>query len=208
MNKPVIIIGNGGHASVLIEMLHSQGREIIGYTDVKKSEKNSRIPYLGNDTIIQENYNAKEIELVLGLGSIKVTEVREKLFKYFTELGFTFAQVIHQMAIISPSVILGQGVQIMAGVVLQTNTIIGDNAIINTGTTIDHDCQIGSHVHIAPGCTLSGGVEINNNSHIGTGVSIIQNITIGEKSTIGAGSVVVRNIGAEKIAYGVPAKEV
>lgn len=208
MNKPVIIIGNGGHASVLIETLLAQGREIIGYTDIEENKKDATLMYLGTDDIISENYNCEEIELVLGLGSIKVTAIRGNLFEYFTELGFTFSQVIHPTAIISPSVTLGQGVQIMAGVILQTNASIGDNSIINTGTTIDHDCVIGKYVHIAPGSTLSGGVEVGDNCHIGTGTTIIQNIKIGKKTTIGAGAVVVRNIGAEKIVYGVPAKEV
>lgn len=32
MNKPLIIIGNGGHAAVLVEILIAQQRIIIGYT--------------------------------------------------------------------------------------------------------------------------------------------------------------------------------
>ena len=32
MNKLIIMIGNGGHASVLTEMLLSQKETIIGYT--------------------------------------------------------------------------------------------------------------------------------------------------------------------------------
>lgn len=208
MNKPVILIGHGGHASVLIEILQEQGREIIGYTDVVENKRNTSLTYLGTDSIIQEKYNFEDLELVLGIGSTKVTLVREKHFRYFTELGYSFSQVIHPTAIISPSARLGEGVQIMAGAIIQTNTSIGDYSIVNTGTIVDHDCKIGKNVHIAPRSILSGRVEIDDHCHIGTGTTIINNIKIGEKTTIGAGAVVIRNIGSRAVAYGVPAKEV
>lgn len=208
MNKPVIIIGNGGHASVLVEALIAQGREIIGYTDLEKQSTLTNLSYLGSDDIIINDYSAEAIELVLGLGTVKVSATRKNLFEYFKSRGFKFANVIHPTAILSPSTQIGQGVQIMAGSILQANVSIGDNSIINTGAIIDHDCEIGKHVHIAPGSTLSGGVRVGSGCHIGTGTSVIQGITIGNETTIGAGSAVVKNIGIGKIAYGVPAKEV
>ncbi|AOV08503.1 acetyltransferase [Sporosarcina ureilytica] len=208
MNKPVIIIGNGGHASVLAEILIAQEREIIGYTDLKKKQDLSHLNYLGTDDVITESYSPEDIELVLGLGTVKADAIRKNLFEYFKSKGFKFTSVVHPTAILSPSVRFGQGAQIMAGSILQSNSSIGDNSIVNTGAIIDHDCQIGKHVHIAPGATLSGGVQIGDCCHIGTGSSIIQGIIIGKETTIGAGATVVKNFGIGKTAYGIPAKEV
>jgi len=208
MNKPVIIIGNGGHASVLVETLLIQQREIIGYTAPSKEKEFFDLPYLGTDDIIADNYNPDELELVLGLGTVMSSIVRKSIFEDFNSIGFSFIGVIHPTAIISSSTQIGEGAQIMAGTILQANVSIEDNTIINTGSIIDHDCHIGKHVHIAPGSTLSGGVHIGDGCHIGVGTSIIQGITIGHETTIGAGSVVIKDIGIGKIAYGVPAKEV
>lgn len=208
MNKPVIIIGNGGHASVLVETLLIQQREIIGYTAPSKEKEFFDLPYLGTDDIIADNYNPNEAELILGLGTVTTSIVRKSIFLHFKSLVFSFANVIHPTAIISSSTKIGEGAQIMAGTIFQANVIIGDNSIINTGSIIDHDCLVGKHAHIAPGSTLSGGVQIGDGCHIGVGTSIIQGITIGHETTIGAGSVVVKNIGSGKTAYGVPAKEV
>lgn len=207
MNKPIIIIGNGGHASVLVETLIAQQREIKGYTAPQEEENGFNLSYLGTDDIIT-GYDPNEVALVLGLGTIEVSAYRKSIFEYFVAKGYTFANVIHPTAMVASSVKIGHGIQIMAGAILQTNSAIADNSIINTGSVIDHDSLIGHHVHVAPGSTLSGGVKIGNGCHIGIGTSIIQGITIGNETVIGAGSVVVKNIGDRKTAYGVPAKEV
>lgn len=207
MNKPIIIIGNGGHASVLTEILLTQGEKILGFTAPFCESNCFNLNYLGTDEIVQ-TYLPSEVELVLGLGMVKPSPVRKKVFCDFLQKGFCFKSVIHPSAIIASSVILGQSVQIMAGTVIQTNTKIADNIIVNTGALIDHDCQIESHVHIAPGVRLSGNVQIGIGSHIGTGATIIQGIKIGENCLIGAGTVVIKNIANNTKAVGVPAKEV
>ena len=201
------MIGNGGHASVLTEMLLAQGEEIIGFTAPSEESNAFQLRYLGQDTAVLK-YQPVDIELVLGIGMVGPNSLRTKIFQHFTQLGYHFKTTIHPTAIIAPSVTLGEGVQMMAGSIIQTNAKIADNTIINTGAQIDHDCMIGQHVHIAPGVTLSGAVTIGEGTHIGTGVTVIQHITIGQSCLIGVGAVVVKNIADNKIAYGVPAKEV
>lgn len=207
MNKPVILIGNGGHAAVLAEILIESGREIIGFTAPEKQQNRYCIPYIGTDEAIK-TYSSKKIELVLGLGSVTVSNIRMDIFNEFNQEGFTFTSVIHKSAIISPYANLGEGVQIMAGVILQSFAKIADNTIINTASSIDHDCFIGGHCHIAPGVTFSGGVNIGDSTHIGTGTTVIQNVRIGSHVLIGAGSLVLNDIRDHCKAFGVPTKEV
>lgn len=201
------MIGNGGHASVLTEILLQQQVDILGFTAPTKQENEFQLVYLGDDDEIK-NYSPSEIALVMGLGMIRPNSWREKIYCAFKKQGYDFLTVIHPDAIVSPSANLGEGVQVMAGAIIQTNTKVADNTIVNTGAIVDHDGQIGLHVHIAPGTKISGNVSIGNSTHIGTGTTIIQGIDIGERTLIGAGSVVVKNIGADAKAFGVPAKEV
>ncbi|MBP2241991.1 UDP-perosamine 4-acetyltransferase [Cytobacillus eiseniae] len=206
-NKPVILIGNGGHASVLTEILLQQNCPIIGFTAPENQENRFKIPYIGTDDVI-DFYNQKDINLVLGLGSITVSTVRAKMFQLFKEKGYTFSSVIHQSAVISQYCMLGEGVQVMAGTVIEAFVEIADNTIINTSSSINHDCRIGKHCHIAPSTTLSGNVTVGDLTHIGTGSTVIQNVQIGSQVLIGAGSLVLRTIGDNSKAFGVPAKEV
>lgn len=205
--KPVIIIGNGGHARVLVDILLLQKREIIGYTAPNEENNPYSITYLGGDEEILK-YDPQEIELVNALGSISDTKPRANIFNFFKLKGYRFSTTIHPSAVISETATLGEGVQIMAGAVIQPFVNIADNTIVNTSTSIDHDCCISKHCHIAPGCVLSGGIKIGESTHIGTGAKIIQNISIGKNVLVGAGSLVLRDIGDNKKVYGSPAKEV
>ncbi len=207
MNKPIIIIGNGGHASVLTEILLSNNQKIIGFTAPVFENNFYNIPYLGNDEVILD-YHPLDIELVLAIGMVNPSPLREKIYKRFCKENYHFKNVIHSSAIIAPSVKFGQGVQVMAGSIIQTNTEVADNSIINTGALIDHDCKVGPHIHIAPGTKISGNVRVNKGTFIGTGATIIQGIEIGENCLIGAGAVVVKNITSDMKVVGVPAKEV
>lgn len=206
-NKPVILIGNGGHASVLTDILLQQKRFIIGFTAPDNQKNRFGIPYLGSDDVI-DTYNKNDINLVLGLGTIAVSTVRASMFQKFKEKGYTFSSVIHQSAVISPYCMLGEGVQVMAGTVIEAFVEIADNTIINTSSSVNHDCRIGKHCHIAPGTTLSGSVTVGDLTHIGTGSMVIQNVQIGSQVLIGAGSLVLQSLGDNRKAFGVPAKEV
>ena len=208
MNKPIIIIGAGDHARVLLDILLEQGEKVIGLTDknISKGRNIYGVPVIGDDDSILQ-YKTEEIELVNGIGSIKSLDLRIKIYKTYKEKGYSFASVIHNSAIISKRAKLEEGVQILPGVIINTEAYIGANSIINTKTSIDHGCIIGKHVHIAPGCTLSGCVTIGEGSHMGTGSSIIQGVKIGENALVGAGSVVIDSFGAEVKICGVPAKK-
>ena len=209
-NRPVIIIGGGGHARVLISSLKSLRREIIGILHPDTSligESIVGIRVLGNDHKVSD-YAPDTIELVNGLGSVALPEKRKDIYMKFKKNGYSFAIVIHPYAIVVDDVKIGEGVQIMAGAILQAGCLIGDNTIINTGAIVDHDCKIGAHVHIAPGSVISGGVDIGEMVHIGTGATIIQGMKIGDSAVIGAGSVVIDNVPSNNMFVGVPARKI
>lgn len=208
MNRPVLILGAGGHAKVLIEALLQSGATLAGITDPDPDLAGKtllEVPVLGGDDVVSD-FPQTEILLVNGLGSVGVPVARRGLFERYKAMGYRFATVIHPSAIIASDVELGEGVQVMAGVVIQPGCRVGCNTIINTRASVDHDCIIGSNVHVAPGVTLSGGVSIKDVAHIGTGATIVQGIKIGAHCVVGAGSVVIRDVNDSTSVVGVPAK--
>lgn len=206
-SKPVIIIGAGDHAKVLLDILLDQNINVIGLTDknISKGTLIYGVSVIGDDSEILK-YKSNEIELVNGIGSIGNTSLRQKVFVSLKEKGYVFKTVIHSSVIISKRAKIGEGVQLLAGSIINTEAEIGDNTIINTKSSIDHGCVIGKHCHIAPGCTFSGCVNVGDGSHVGTGTSIIQGINIGENVLIGAGSIVIHDVSDNEKAFGVPAR--
>jgi sugar O-acyltransferase (sialic acid O-acetyltransferase NeuD family) len=208
MSQPIIILGAGGHAKVLLDALRLQGKTVLGLTDADGTKHGSSVldaPVLGDDTVLK-SHEPQKVLLVNGVGSIKNTTFRQQLFEKYKALGYSFASVIHPSAVIARDVICGEGAQIMAGTVIQPGGRIGDNVIINTNATLDHDCRIGNHVHIASGACLSGGVIVEEGVHIGAAATLIQLVRIGAFSTVGAASLVLKEVPAKTIVAGVPAK--
>lgn len=209
MSLPIIVLGAGGHAKVLIDSLLAVSAIITGIADPDEKRLGTNvlgIPVLGADDVVA-GFSPSEVRLVNGLGSVGLPVNRQQLFEQFKELGYTFATIIHPSAVIAPDVVLGEGAQVMAGAVIQPGCIIGINTIINTRSSIDHDCTIGDHVHIAPGVILSGTVRTGSGVHIGTGATIIQGISIGDNCLVAAGTVVAKNIADGLMVRGVPARE-
>jgi sugar O-acyltransferase (sialic acid O-acetyltransferase NeuD family) len=207
---PVIVLGAGGHAKVLIDILRMQSYEIIGVTVPRENlagETFQGVKIIGSDEKILK-YPANEIYLVNGIGSIEKTDKRKKLFEQFKSKGYSFAKVIHSSAVIAAGVELDEGVQIMAGAIIQPGSQIHSNSIVNTKASIDHDCYIGPHVHLAPGVTLSGDVKVGEGAHIGTGATVIQGILIGKNSLIAAGALVNKDVAEGAKMIGIPAMEV
>jgi len=208
MKNPVIIIGAGGHANVLIDALKLSVSEIIGIVDADPNKKDSLIlgvPVIGDDETVL-SYNNESIELVNAIGSVSKPLARKTVFERFKKLGYSFASVIHPSAVISPYAELAEGAQVMAGAVIQPGCHIGENVIVNTRSSLDHDCHIGEHSHIAPGVTLSGGVIVGESTHIGTGAIVIQGIEIARNCMIAAGAVVIRNMNEGDSVMGLPAR--
>lgn len=207
--KPVIIIGAGGHARVLHEVLFLKGTAILGHTDIKeKSEaQEGTITFLGDDNII-DGFSPDDVNLVNGLGSVSLPIHRNDVYTRWRKKGYHFAAVVHPSAIISPGCKIGEGVQIMAGAIIQTGSTLGDNVLVNTGAQIDHDNTIGSHCHIAPGAVLSGDICVEECCHLGVGCNVLQGVVIGARSVIGAGSVVLQDVSAGSIMVGIPARRI
>ena len=205
--KPVIIIGAGGHGRVLMDILLDIGIQVIGFLDndaTLQGKDFCGVPILGRDEEIVHYQNDK-LDLVNGIGSTGVASLRRNIYEKFKAHGFHFRQVIHPSAVISRCAVLDEGVQVMAGAVINIGSRIGENTIINTRASVDHDCRIGKHVHIAPGVTLSGGVMVEAETLVGTGSCVIQGIRIGEGSLVGAGSAVIHDVSNHAMMSGTPA---
>ncbi|CAM2938886.1 acetyltransferase [Paenibacillus sediminis] len=203
----VVIIGGGGHAKVVIDVIQSADTyELVGFTSHSDQESNlSGIPYLGDDSILPTLLEEGVQYFFVATGN---NRLRKKLFYQLIELGFTPINAISPFARISPFAKLGRGIVVMPGAVINAYAVIEDNVIINTLSGIDHDCLIKPHAHIAPGASLAGCVNVGEGAFVGMKSSVIPEISIGEWSVVGAGAAVISDVPSYVTVVGVPAKKI
>lgn len=69
-----------------------------------------------------------------------------------------WVNLIHPMAWVSPSVVLGKDIFVGANTSIGANSALGDHLRINRNVSIGHDVTIGEGAEIAPGSAVSSGV--------------------------------------------------
>lgn len=215
MNKPVIVLGNGGHAKVVCSLVRAVGLTLHGVTapSVCTSQTKSPrmdnsfkdLPILGDDEVIF-NFKPFAINLINGLGTHPDTKARIKLYRRFVEANYDFPTLIHPSALVDSAAKIGQACQIHLRAIIQPDVVIEENVIINTAAIIEHDVYIRSHCHIAPNATLLGGVKIGEGVLVGGSATILPGCEIGDFAIIGAGAVVTKDVLANTIVVGTPAR--
>ncbi|MCR6513719.1 MAG: acetyltransferase [Clostridium chrysemydis] len=207
--EELVIIGAGGFGREVLwlidEINEKQKRwKVVGFIDENKSLHDKYINgkiVLGGFEYLKLNKNVK---YVCAIGN---ADIRKNIVKSYCS-DLTAATLIHPKIKISEFNKIGEGAIICSGTILTVNINIGSHSIINLDCTIGHDVVMEEFVTVYPGCNISGNVLLESGCEIGTGTQIIQGKTVGNNSIIGAGSVVVRDIAKNKVAVGIPAKEI
>jgi UDP-perosamine 4-acetyltransferase len=201
--KKVVIVGAGGHAKVIIDILRaSDSFELVGCTDIQVDKEVNGLQVIGDDTILPELFHQGVRHAFIAVGD---NRLRHRLFYKLLSIGFDFVNAISPHAVIAQSVNMGKGVAVMPGVCINAEAEIGNNVIINTGTTVDHESSIGESSHLAPGCNIAGNAVIGQGVFVGLGAKVIDKMHIGDWSVIGAGAAVIKSIPSHSLAVGVPA---
>ena len=188
--NPLILIGAGGHAKVVVDILQVQGLMFDAYVD--DTDK----PWLdafGVRRMLEDELQAKVqgAQLVIGFVGLSCATLQRRLeiMAQYEEQGAEFPSIIHPAAIVSPNATIEPGVQIFPGAVVNSHAIIGRGAVINSGAVVEHETIVGQGAHVAPRTVLLGAARIGECAYLGSGSVIVQNAVVPPASFVKALSI-------------------
>lgn len=182
----MLLIGAGGHARVLVEVLAGQGTPVTAYSDTRTASWLSCPHFVSDADALYEVAG----QAVLGMGGVDPDSLLKRLgvLATFEKAGWNFKPVCHPSAICSPSSTIEQGAHVLAGSIVQPGASIGRGAIINTGAIIEHESSIGAGAHVAPGAIVLGAATVGECAMIGAGAVVLPGSVVENGLLVPAGA--------------------
>jgi acetyltransferase EpsM len=211
---PLIVLGGGEHARVVIDAARSQGERWVvqGFVAPQAGAgATPDVPWLGDDATLAARLQDLAPDdrpwIVLGFGGGGTTgalAARTATTERFTHARW--ATIVHATAWISPTATLEPGAVVLAHAVINTGAHVGRHAIVNSAAIVEHDVVIGPGSHVAPGAVIGGGTRIGEHAFIGLGARVRDHVEIGARAVVGMGAVVVESIEPGATVVGIPAR--
>lgn len=168
MNKPLILVGGGGHCKSVIDVAEGVGYTILGILDKPEEVGMHVFDYevIGTDADMVKY--ADKAEFIVTVGQIKSPDLRIKLHQMLADAGCKLATIIAPTAHVSRYATVGEGTVVMHQAVVNDNAHIGKGCIINTFANIEHNVHIGDYCHISTGSMINGGAVVADSTFIGS----------------------------------------
>jgi acetyltransferase EpsM len=208
MKRPVVVIGGGEHARVVMSAIRTGAAngELAGFVDPKpciETAERFGVRRLGDDGALRSH---PPVHAVLGFGAVDTANSRRETVRRLTPIVKGWATIVHGHARVSAEAAIGEGSVIMAGAIVQTGARIGAHCVVNTSAVIEHDATLEDFVQVAPGAILGGGVRVGAAAYIGMGAVIRDHTKVGAGAVVGMGAVVIGDVAEGARVMGVPAR--
>ncbi|MEI7897571.1 MAG: NeuD/PglB/VioB family sugar acetyltransferase [bacterium] len=199
--KEVILVG-GFHE--MIELCEQCNVRIVGIFDSNRSGEYMKYRILGSDEYAKNHADEfRQYPIIL---SPDKPSLREKLFHFYNDAGYSFAGLISPTAQISGTAHIDSLAIIQHGVNVSSNATIGRFVKLNSLCNIMHDVVVDDFTTIAPNAVVLGYVAIGKSCYIGANSTILPERKLGNGVMVGAGAVVTKDVADGQTVKGNPAR--
>lgn len=210
MAQPLIVIGTGGNALDILDVVEASNRagsawQVVGFLDDSKPVGSDfhGFPMLGG---LRDADKHAGCLFVNAIGSDKSYRKRPEFVAQTGLSADRFATLVHPLAAVSSRATLGPGTCVNPGAVVAGGVTVGAHVWLGSGCVIGHDVVIDDFAMIAPRALLSGFVRVGVASYVGGGACVRQRVVIGDRALVGLGAVVINDVTAAATVVGNPAR--
>jgi sugar O-acyltransferase (sialic acid O-acetyltransferase NeuD family) len=204
--EPIFILGGGGHASDVLNVIERVGllADVAGCHDDRADLPRMQrwgIPHLGP----LAGRRLERGRFVLGVG---LPATKSKVLDAVDPGVATPLTLVDPGAMVGHGVVLGEGTVVFPGGCVSALVSLGSHSLVGHNGVVGHNTVLGARCSVMPGAAVSGDCEIGDDVLIGANAVVVQGISIGSGATVGAGAVVTRDVAPDVTVFGVPAKPV
>ena len=211
LRRDLVLIGAGGFGRETIEVVRSinhrqRAWNLLGFLDDAGPLQGHRVSGVSVLGPISDAAHRQDVSVTICTGNPTNYSSRQAIVRRLELPVSRYATLIHPTAVVPPSVQVGVGCVLQAGVVATADISVGDHVLVMPGVVFTHDNVIGDFVTIGAGASLAGGVRIGAGAYVGAGVLVSAECTVGAGSLLGMGSVVLRDVPPGQVWCGSPAR--
>lgn len=193
MSKKIALIGGGGFAYEVIEVIEMLEYEVYGvFAQANSLKEYTHYGYL--EELLEHKDKFDGVHIAFGGITKEQIQNRREIIAFLNQHNIPAISLVSPLARLAKSVEVGQGCYIAHFVYISQEAKLGNHVLINNRSDIGHHSVIADNVTISPKVFLGGSVKVGEDTLLGVGSTIKQGIEIGHSSIIAMGSTLIRRI--------------
>ena len=180
----LLLVGAGGFGRVVLE--HVSGLYDCAFLDDGDAVVVDGVPIIGKTSNMAYFYPEYKLLLV----TIGNNKLREQIYMEAASIGYSFPNIIHPSAYVSPHAHIGSGCVILNNAVVQNNARCGDGCILNPGVELHHDSSIGNYCLIYTNSVIRSLTTVGDRVWMGSNVTISTSAIIPNDEKVEDGNVI------------------
>lgn len=207
--KKIIIVGNGTYAQMMKKYIDlTSFGEVCAYVvdqEYIQEVELDKVRVISFDEM-KEQFSCNDVSLVMGIGYTQMSNIRKRVFEQCKAWGYNFENYIHPTAVVAPDIIIGEGNNILEGVLIEAGCSIGNANLLFGGSMLGHNSCVGNYNTFAGKSMIAGCVTVKNNVFLGVSSAVKDHVILNDYVLLGAMAYGYKDI--EEYAVVVPAKSV
>lgn len=209
--RPLLFLGASTAFLEIQEIIHDINRveprhEIVGLLDddpARHGEIVDGVPVLGRLELARDQPDA---DLVFGIGSYGTRLQRHTIIDRLGLPDERFVSLVHPLAKVYPSAVVGPGSIIHSNVVLANDVRLDGFNVVTFGALLGPYTHLARFAMVTSLAVVLSRVELGPGSFVGAGACIQDGVRVGAGALIGMAAAVYRNVDEGAVVLGNPAR--